>query len=114
MNGLRAMAMPPLRSKIRAVRLGHACLTRGREDPKMRSAQLGRWQRGLVELAPIYEYHAEYARRSVEHAARHGLMAFRLSTDIFPLLDCDPGLRRLVPSLARLRGAIADHGIHVS
>jgi UV DNA damage endonuclease len=83
-------------------------------DPKMRAAQLGRWRRGLVDLAPIYRYNAEYARRSIEHAARHGLMAYRLSSDVFPLLDVDPGLRKLVPSLAPLRSSIERTGVHVS
>lgn len=80
----------------------------------MRAAQLGRWQRGLVDLAPIYRYNVEYARRSLEHAARHGLMAFRLSSDVFPLLDVDPALRRLVPPLARLRDTVRNLGVHVS
>ena len=80
----------------------------------MRAAQLGRWKRGLVDLAPIYVYNAEYARRSIEHAARHGLMAYRLSSDIFPLLDCDRALRRFVPSPAPLREAIERTGVHVS
>lgn len=83
-------------------------------DPKMRAAQLGRWKRGLVDLAPIYAYNADYARRSIEHAARHGLMAYRLSSDIFPLLDCDAGLRKLVPPLAPLRAAVERTGVHVS
>ena len=83
-------------------------------DPKMRAAQLGRWQRGLVDLAPIYAYNADYARRAVEHAAEHGLMAFRVSTDIFPLLDVDARLRALVPSLAPLRAALERTGVHVS
>jgi UV DNA damage endonuclease len=96
------------------MRLGNACLTLGMADPKMRAAQFNRWKRGLVELAPIYAYNADYARRAIEYSARHGLMAYRLSTDIFPLLDCDPKLRKLVPSLAPLREAIQQHGIHVS
>lgn len=80
----------------------------------MRTAQLGRWRRGLVDLASIYAYNAEYARRSIEYSARHGLLAYRISTDIFPLLDCDPALRKLVPSLAPLRAAVARHRMHVS
>lgn len=96
------------------MRLGYACLTLGMRDPKMRAAQLGRWKRGLVELSPIYEYNAEYALRSIEHAFERGLMAYRLSTDIFPLLDCDPSLRKLVPPLAPLREAIRRTGILVS
>jgi UV DNA damage endonuclease len=96
------------------MRLGYACLTLGMPDPKMRAAQLGRWQRGLVELEAIYAYNADYARRSIDHCARHGLMAYRLSTDIFPLLDCDPALRKLVPSLVPLQSAVERTGIHVS
>jgi UV DNA damage endonuclease len=96
------------------MRLGYACLTLGMPDPKMRAAQLGRWRRGLVDLAPIYAYNAAYARRSIEYAARHGLMAFRLSSDMFPMLDCDAELRALVPSLAPLRAAITRLGVHVS
>ena len=80
----------------------------------MRAAQLGRWRRGLVELRPIYAYNADYARRSIEFAVAHGLLAFRISTDIFPLLDCDVRLRRLVPPLGPLAELIARTGIHVS
>ena len=96
------------------MRLGHACLTLGMRDPKMRAAQLGRWKRGLVDLPPIYAYNADYAKRSIEHAFEHGLMAYRLSSDIFPLLDCDVGLRRIVPPPGDLRATIARTGIHVS
>ncbi len=80
----------------------------------MRAAQLGRWKRGLVDLAPIYVYNADYARRSIEHAAHHGLMAYRISSDVFPLLDCDPALRRLVPPLSPLRATIQRTGVHIS
>lgn len=80
----------------------------------MRAAQLGRYQKGLVELAPIYEYNLEYARRSVEHAAARGLLAYRLSTDIFPLLDYAEDARRLVPSFAPVRRAFEARGVHVS
>jgi len=80
----------------------------------MRAAQLGRWRRGLVDLAPIYAYNLDYARRSVEYAAAHGLMAYRLSSDVFPLLDVDVRLRRLVPPLAPLREAVRRTGVHVS
>ena len=96
------------------MRLGYACLTLGMSDPKMRAAQRGRWQRGLVDLAPIYAYNVEYARRSMAYAVEHGLMAYRISSDILPLLDCDLGLRKLVPSLAPLRRTLQDTGIHVS
>jgi len=96
------------------VRLGHACLTLGMRDPKMRAAQLGRWKRGLVDLPPIYAYNADYAKRSIEHAVEHGLMAYRLSSDIFPLLDCDLGLRKFVPPPGELRAIIERTGIHVS
>jgi UV DNA damage endonuclease len=41
-------------------------------------------------------------------------MAYRISTDMFPLLDCDPKLRQLVPSLAPLREAVLRTGMHVS
>lgn len=80
----------------------------------MRAAQLGRYKRGLVDLAPIYAYNADYALRSIEHAVQHGLLAYRISSDIFPLLDRDARLRKLVPSLAPLRAAIARTSIHVS
>lgn len=106
--------MPLRPTYIPRVRLGHACLTLGMPDPKMRAAQLGRWQRGLVDLAPIYQWNADYARRSVEFAAEHGLMAFRVSSDLFPLLDCDANLRELVPPLAPLRASIRRTGVHVS
>ncbi|MFO7178310.1 MAG: hypothetical protein DIU78_006395 [Pseudomonadota bacterium] len=96
------------------MRLGYACLTLGMPEPKMRTAQLNRWRRGLVDLAPIYAYNAEYARRSIEYSARHGLLAYRVSTDIFPLLDCDPALRKLVPSFGPLRATVARHGMHIS
>src|SRR4051812_35090581 len=97
-----------------AMRLGYACLTLGMPEPSMRAAQLGRWQRGLVDLEPIYAYNVDYARRSIEYASRHGLTAFRLSSDIFPLLDCDPALRRLVPALGPLRNVIRRLGVHIS
>ena len=106
--------MPAPATYVPRVRLGHACLTLGMRDPKMRAAQLGRWKRGLVDLPPIYAYNAEYARRSIEHAAQHGLMAYRLSSDIFPLLDCDRALRKLVPPLGPLRAAVEGTGMHVS
>lgn len=80
----------------------------------MRAAQLGRYDKGLVELGPIYEYNLEYARRSVEHAAARGLLAYRLSSDIFPLLDHAEDARRLVPSFARARRAFEARGVHVS
>lgn len=80
----------------------------------MRAAQLGRFRRGLVELAPIYEHNVRYAERSIRYAAEHGLMAFRLSSDVLPLLDQDPELRRLVPSLAPLRRLVRETGVHVS
>lgn len=80
----------------------------------MRSAQRTRWERGLVELGPIYAYNVRYAERSIAYSAQHGLTAFRISTDLFPLLDCDPGLRRLVPPLTKLRADIARAGMHVS
>ena len=96
------------------VRLGYACLTYGMPDPKMRAAQLNRWRQGLVELRPIYEYNAAYAQRSLEYSARHGLTAFRLSTDLFPLLDCDQRLRRLIPPFGPLRSAVESLHMHVS
>jgi UV DNA damage endonuclease len=96
------------------MRLGYACLTLGMPEPKMRTAQRTRWQRGLVELGPIYAYNVRYAERSIAYAVQHGLMAFRISTDLFPLLDCDRGLRRLVPPLTKLRADIARAGMHVS
>jgi len=96
------------------VRLGYACLTYGMPEPKMRAAQLNRWKQGLVELGPIYAYNAAYAQRSIAYSAHHGLTAFRLSTSIFPLLDCDRRLRRLVPSLAPLRDLVSSLNMHVS
>jgi UV DNA damage endonuclease len=80
----------------------------------MRAAQLGRFQKGLVDLPPIYHYNAEYARRSVEYSVAHGLAAYRLSSDIFPLLDFAPGARALVPDLRLLHRTIERTGIHVS
>lgn len=80
----------------------------------MRAAQLGRYRRGLVELAPIYAYNSEYVRRSIRHAAALGLRAFRLSTDVFPLLDVAPGARSLVPGSAPVRRAARQAGMHLS
>ncbi len=96
------------------IRLGYACLTLGMPDPSMRAAQLGRYDRGLVDLGPIYEYNVEYARRSVEFAAEHGLLVYRLSSDIFPLLDYAPRARALAPPLDRLRRALRTTGVHAS
>jgi UV DNA damage endonuclease len=96
------------------VRLGYACLTLGMPEPSMRTAQLGRFERGLVELAPIYAYNVQYARRSLAYAWRHGLDAYRLSSDLFPLLDRAPRARSLVPPLPGLRDDIARLGMHVS
>ena len=80
----------------------------------MRAAQIGRFRRGLVDLAPIYAHNVRYAERSIAYAAEHGLMAFRLSSDVLPLLDQGPELRRLVPSLAPLRRLVRETGVHVS
>lgn len=96
------------------MRLGYACLTLGMPEPAMRSAQLGRFRRGLVDLAPIYAHNVEYAERSIAYAARHGLAAFRISSDVLPLIDQDPSLKKLVPSLARLRCVVREAGVHVS
>jgi UV DNA damage endonuclease len=80
----------------------------------MRTAQLNRWKQGLVELGPIYAYNADYARRAIEYSAQHGLMAYRLSTDLFPLIDVDPKLRALTPSLAAVKKVVQQTGMHVS
>lgn len=96
------------------LRLGHVCHSLGSPEPKLRAAQRTRWQKGLVELGPIYAHNAETTRRAIEHAAEVGLMAFRISTDLFPLLDCDPALRKLVPSFAPLRETVARTGVHIS
>jgi UV DNA damage endonuclease len=96
------------------IRLGYACLTLGMPDPSMRAAQLGRYQKGLVDLPPIYEYNAEYARRSIEYSAAHGLVAYRLSSDIFPLLDIAMDARKIVPDLQPLRESIENTGMHIS
>ena len=80
----------------------------------MRAAQLGRYQKGLVELQPIYDYNLDHARRSVEHAAARGLLAYRLSSDIFPLFDYAEDARRLVPSFARARQIFEALDVHVS
>ncbi|MBK9258497.1 MAG: hypothetical protein IPM54_01520 [Polyangiaceae bacterium] len=96
------------------IRLGYACLTLGMPDPSMRAAQLGRYQKGLVDLPPIYEYNAEYARRSIDYSAAHGLLAYRLSSDIFPLLDIAADARNIVPDLGPLRRIVKRSGMHVS
>lgn len=96
------------------IRLGYACLSLGMPEPSMKTAQLGRFQKGLVDLAPIYRYNAEYARRSIVHAASHGFAAYRLSSDLFPLLDVAPGARKLVPDLLRVRRAAERGGVHLS
>lgn len=80
----------------------------------MRAAQLGRFQRGLVDLPPIYRNNVIYAEQAIAYAARHGLGAFRLSTDIFPLIDVTLENRKHVPRLARLRRIIAENDVHVS
>lgn len=97
-----------------SMRLGYACITLGMPNPSMRTAQLGRYQRGLVDLAPIYASNADYALRSVHYSARHGLHAFRVSSDLFPLLDCAPDARALVPAFTPLREVIHELDVHVS
>lgn len=80
----------------------------------MRAAQLGRFQRGLVDLPAIYRNNVSYAEQAIAFAAAHGLGAFRLSTDIFPLIDVAHENRAHVPRLARLRRIIAEGDVHVS
>lgn len=80
----------------------------------MRAATLTAFRRGAVDLRPIYAYNVEYARRSVAHAHAHGLDAYRLSSDVFPLIDVAPDGRALVPDLSAARAAIARLGVHVS
>lgn len=96
------------------VHLGYACLTLGMPEPSMRTATLTRYRNGGVDLAGIYAYNVEYARRSIAYAAAHGLDAYRLSSDVFPLIDVAPDGRALVPDLSGARAAIARHRIHVS
>jgi UV DNA damage endonuclease len=96
------------------IRLGYACLTLGMPEPSMRAAQLGRYKNGLVDLQPIYVYNAEYARRSIDYSIAHGLEAYRLSSDIFPLLDIANDARKIVPDLRPLRQIIETAGMHVS
>lgn len=80
----------------------------------MRAAQLGRYQRGLVDLRPIYANNLDYAVRSVEYSRDHGLLAYRLSSDIFPLMDYSAEARALVPRLTKLRRAVEEADLHVS
>ena len=101
-------------ASIVVIKLGYACLTLGMPEPSMRAAQLGRFRRGLVDLRPIYEYNADYARRSIVHSALRGLTAHRLSSDMFPLLDLTPDMRALVPDLGHVRHAARRAGVHLS
>lgn len=96
------------------MRIGHACLTLALPELSMRAAQLGRFQRGLVDLPPIYRNNVRYAEEAIACGARHGLAAFRLSTDIFPLIDVTPENKKLVPRLSRLRQIVAESDVHVS
>lgn len=96
------------------IRLGYACLSLGMPEPSMKTAQLGRFQKGLVDLVPLYEYNAEYARRSIVYSSSLGLTAYRLSSDLFPLLDIAPGARKLVPDLRSIRLAAERAGMHLS
>lgn len=80
----------------------------------MRAAQLGRFQRGLVDLPAIYRNNVHYAEEAIACGARHGLAAFRLSTDIFPLIDVALEHRKHVPRLAKLKQVIASNDVHVS
>lgn len=96
------------------MRIGHACITLALPELSMRAAQLGRFQRGLVDLPPIYRNNVRYAEQAIACGARHGLAAFRLSTDIFPLIDVTPDNRKHVPRLSRLRSIIADNDVHIS
>lgn len=96
------------------IRLGYACLSLGMPEPSMKTAQLGRFLKGLVDLTPIYRYNAEYARRSIVHSTGLGLQAYRISTDLFPLLDIAPGARRLVPDLRSVRRSAEQGSVHLS
>lgn len=96
------------------MRIGYACQTLALCDTKLRAAQLGRYQRGLVDTAAIYANNLEYSTKSISYSADHGLLTFRLSSDIFPLLDYDPELRKVVPDMKPLRRVIAERAMHVS
>ncbi|AUX39125.1 uncharacterized protein SOCE26_005070 [Sorangium cellulosum] len=96
------------------IRLGYVCQSLGMPEPSLRTAQLGRYLKGLVELTPIYTYNAEYVRRSIAHSAALGLTAHRISSDLFPLLDIAPGARMLVPDLRAVRRAAAHGDVHLS
>gem|GEM_PF-3149527 len=99
---------------VAVVRLGYPCMTLGIEPSSMRGALLSRYDKGLVELAPIYAYNMAYAERSVRYSLEHGLAAFRISSDTFPLLDYAKDARDLVPSAKSLRALVQSSGIHVS
>jgi UV DNA damage endonuclease len=96
------------------IRLGYACLSLGMPEPSMKTAQLGRFLKGLVDLTPIYRYNAEYVRRSIMHSAGLGLLSYRISSDLFPLLDIAPGARMLVPDLRSVRRAAERCCVHLS
>ncbi|WP_437968173.1 hypothetical protein WMF04_02245 [Sorangium sp. So ce260] len=96
------------------IRLGYVCQSLGMPEPSLKTAQLGRYLNGLVDLAPIYRHNAEYVRRSLVHSTGLGLTAHRISSDLFPLLDIAPGARMLVPDLRSVRGAAERGGVHLS
>ncbi|WP_437998945.1 hypothetical protein WMF26_02080 [Sorangium sp. So ce185] len=96
------------------IRLGYVCQSLGMPEPSLKTAQLGRYLKGLVDLTPIYRYNAEYVRRSVAHSTGLGFTAHRISSDLFPLLDIAPGARMLVPDLRSVRRAAERGGVHLS
>ncbi|WP_437307355.1 hypothetical protein [Sorangium sp. So ce388] len=96
------------------IRLGYVCQSLGMPEPSLKTAQLGRYLKGLVDLTPIYRYNAEYVRRSLLHSAGLGLTTHRISSDLFPLLDIAPGARMLVPDLRSARRAAERGDVHLS
>lgn len=96
------------------IRLGYVCQSLGMPEPSLKTAQLGRYLKGLVDLAPIYRYNAEYVRRSLARSIGLGLTAHRVSSDLFPLLDIAPGARMLVPDLRSVRRAAERGDVHLS
>ncbi|WP_433932823.1 hypothetical protein AB3662_01535 [Sorangium cellulosum] len=96
------------------IRIGHVCQSLGMPEPSLKTAQLGRYLKGLVDLTPIYRYNAEYVRRSLVYSTGLGLTAHRISSDLFPLLDIAPGARMLVPDLRSVRRAAERGDVHLS